>query len=249
MVQKNSKASKAKVKTHTLIISDVHLGSPMCQARELLELLENVEVKYLILNGDIFDDLRFQRLGHWDWAVFSQFRKMSDHCQVIWNRGNHDIIHEGFMSCLLGVKVTNGFYWHIGEKRMYALHGDRWDVFIYKYKLITDIATWFYNKLQEANMGLAKKITRWVKRRSKMLVKNNTAVKLGALKLAKDSALHGIFCGHTHHAELSSDNGIVYGNSGTFESDIPSYLAIHEDKVQLCRWQNGKSTILAEQLL
>ena len=171
-----------KIRANTIIISDVHFGSPMCQSKELLKFLDNLEVKFLILNGDIFDDLRFNRLKHWDWEAFSQIRKISDHCQVIWNRGNHDVIHEGFMSCLLGVKVTNGYYWHIGDKRMYALHGDKWDVFIYKYKLITDIATWVYNKLQEMNLGIAKKITKWVKKRSKMIVKNNTAVKVGAMK-------------------------------------------------------------------
>jgi UDP-2,3-diacylglucosamine pyrophosphatase LpxH len=238
-----------KIKAHTVIISDVHFGSPMCQSKELLKFLENLEVKFLILNGDIFDDLRFHRLKHWDWEAFSQIRKISDHCQVIWNRGNHDIIHEGFMSCLLGVKVTNGFYWHVGEKRMYALHGDRWDIYIYKYRFINEIATWAYNKLQEMHMGVARKVTQWFKKKSKILTRNSVEVKRGAIKMAKENAIHAIFCGHTHMAELCVDSGIVYGNSGTFESDIPSYLAVHEDKVQLYRWQNGKSTILAEQKL
>ncbi len=236
-----------KIKAHTIIISDVHFGSPMCQSKELLKFLESIEVKFLILNGDIFDDLRFNRLGHWDWAAFSQIRKISDHCQVIWNRGNHDVIHEGFMSCLLGVKVTSGFYWHIGTKRMYALHGDRWDVFIYKYRLLNEMATWAYNKLQEMHLGLAKRITRWVKKKSKILTRNSAEVKRGALKMAKDNAIHAIFCGHTHMSELNKTDGIVYGNSGTFESDIPSYIAINQDSVSLYRWQDGKSTLISAQ--
>ena len=44
----------------TIIISDIHLGSPLCQAKELSEFLQQIRVKQLILAGDIFDDLKFQ---------------------------------------------------------------------------------------------------------------------------------------------------------------------------------------------
>ena len=46
------------IKFHTILISDVHFGSPMCQAEELQEFLKNLRVKTLILNGDIFEDLK-----------------------------------------------------------------------------------------------------------------------------------------------------------------------------------------------
>lgn len=241
--------TKMKIRAHTILISDLHLGSKMCQSKELLTFLENIEVKYLILNGDIFDDLNFNRLDHWAWECFSQFRKMSNHCILVLNLGNHDHLHEKFMSCLLGIKVTKGFYWHVGNKRMFALHGDMWDVYIYRYKFISDIMTWFYSKLQDINGGAARKFVGWIKKHSKMLLKNSQAVKDGAIKLAKENVIHGIFCGHTHHAELEKINGTIYANSGTFESDIPTYIAIDEKTVKLYRWQNGKSTLLAEERL
>jgi metallophosphoesterase superfamily enzyme len=55
----------------TIIISDIHLGSPLCQAKELSEFLQQIRIKQLILAGDIFDDLKFNRLQHWHWEVLA----------------------------------------------------------------------------------------------------------------------------------------------------------------------------------
>ena len=47
-----------------IVISDLHLGSDVCQARLLEEfLIWAVEhCRELVINGDIFDDLNFKRL-------------------------------------------------------------------------------------------------------------------------------------------------------------------------------------------
>jgi UDP-2,3-diacylglucosamine pyrophosphatase LpxH len=97
-----------------IMISDIHLGSPMCQAQELVEFLNRIRVKYLILGGDIFDDLKFNRLQHWHWEVVSRFRKISDHCHVVWLRGNHDTLSARTMSHLLeaafpGFRIQKNF--------------------------------------------------------------------------------------------------------------------------------------------
>ena len=65
----------------------------------------NIRVQYLILAGDVFDDLKFNRLQHWHWQALGRLRKISDHCQVIWIRGNHDTVSARTMSHLLGVEV------------------------------------------------------------------------------------------------------------------------------------------------
>ena len=47
-----------------IVISDLHLGSVVCQARLLEEFLEwaAVRTKQLIINGDIFDGLRIAQI-------------------------------------------------------------------------------------------------------------------------------------------------------------------------------------------
>jgi UDP-2,3-diacylglucosamine pyrophosphatase LpxH len=44
------------------IISDLHLGSDVCRADNILEFLYYLETENLILNGDIFDNMDFRRL-------------------------------------------------------------------------------------------------------------------------------------------------------------------------------------------
>jgi len=57
------KEKNKKNKTHTLIISDFHLGSKVSRSKEAAELLNNLHFKKLILLGDIFEDLNFNRLS------------------------------------------------------------------------------------------------------------------------------------------------------------------------------------------
>lgn len=224
------------IKFNTILISDVHLGSPLSQARELQDFLKNIRVKTLILNGDIFEDLKFYRLQHWHWEAFGQIRKISDHCKVVWVRGNHDEVDIKFMSHLLGVKVKDHYFWNVGERKCYATHGDRWDVYIYKYRLISELLTQAYNFLRGFSSKFMRKITKLVKTRSKMMLRNHEALFHNAVSYAKDNGIDGIFCGHTHQASLEIMEGCVYGNSGTWESDLPHFVGVNPDAIYLCRY-------------
>jgi UDP-2,3-diacylglucosamine pyrophosphatase LpxH len=224
------------IKFHTILISDVHFGSPMCQARELHEFLSKLRVKVLVLNGDIFEDLKFYRLQHWHWEAFGQIRKISDHCKVVWIRGNHDTIDTKFMSHLLGVKVKKQFSWQVGNKNLYATHGDRWDVYIYKYRLLSEFITGIYNFLRGFSSKGMRALTKFLKRKSKMLLRNHEAIFHNAVSFGKSKGMDAVFCGHTHVAALESYQGLLYGNSGTWESDLPHFLGVNPDGVSLCRY-------------
>lgn len=234
-----------KIKHHTIIISDIHFGSPACQSKELLNFLKEIEVQYLVLNGDIFDDYRFNRLRDADWEAFGQIRKMSSLCEVVWCRGNHDIIHEDFMSSLLGARIQSKFDWYAGYKRLVALHGDRWDIYIHRYKAIGEVLTWIYSKIQAFDSRMSRRLTRWIKK-SKAIHKNWRALEKNAMRLARKNGISAIFCGHTHHAILKLNDGIIYGNSGTWESDTPTFLAIDTDKVSLYKYVARKPVLINE---
>src|SRR5947209_16201458 len=94
-----------------VIISDVHLGSENCQARQLSRFLDGVldgelPTHRLILNGDVFDSIDFRRLKKHHWRVLSLLRKLSDRVEVLWINGNHDGPAE-VVSHLLGVEVRD----------------------------------------------------------------------------------------------------------------------------------------------
>ena len=48
-----------------IFISDLHLGTPGCQARELLAFLRACDSDYLYLVGDIVDGWQLRRRWYW----------------------------------------------------------------------------------------------------------------------------------------------------------------------------------------
>lgn len=232
----------------TILISDIHLGSPMCQARELDAFLAGIRVKHLILAGDIFDDLKFNRLQHWHWQALSRIRKISDHCQVVWLRGNHDSISARTMSHLLGVHVRYHFEWESCGKRFYAVHGDRWDTFIYKHKRLTSVYSLIYDVLQRAHSDRTRRFSQWIKKSVPILRRNSEAVMWGAVRFAQKKGYDAIFCGHTHMATLENVEGILYGNDGTWQSDDPHFIGVNGLRIDLCRYGPGVRLIASETL-
>lgn len=63
-----------------IVISDLHLGSDVCQAKLLEEFLIWAvdRCHELVINGDIFDDLNFKRLTKRHFACLKIIRRNSD---------------------------------------------------------------------------------------------------------------------------------------------------------------------------
>jgi UDP-2,3-diacylglucosamine pyrophosphatase LpxH len=135
-----------------VILSDIHLGSDNCQAKNVVRLLEQVAdgelaTARVILNGDVFDSIDFRRLNKHHWKVLSLIRKLSNHVEITWLYGNHDDTAEIF-SHMLGVTVMNEFILESGSRRILILHGHRFDNFLDKHPIITWLADCVYCFLQ-----------------------------------------------------------------------------------------------------
>ncbi len=77
----------------TVVLSDVHLGTYGCHAKELLVYLKSIQPQKLILNGDIIDVWNFSKsyfpTSHMN--VIREIIKMAtDGVEVIYVTGNHD---------------------------------------------------------------------------------------------------------------------------------------------------------------
>ena len=81
-------------KVRTVWISDVHLGTPGCQADALLAFLRQVECETLYLVGDIVDGWQLRRNWYWPQAhndvVQKLLRKARKGTRIIYVPGNHD---------------------------------------------------------------------------------------------------------------------------------------------------------------
>lgn len=222
------------VKTDILIISDIHLGTPVSRSRVLLEFLESATFNKLILNGDIFDDLDFNRLSMDDWALFEYLRKLTntkEDSEVVWIAGNHDVSAR-VLSRIIGIKVLSEYVFLWKGKRCLAIHGHQFDRFMNKNPVIGAVAGWIYLLIQELD-SRKQRFSRWIKRKSKSWLRLSKEVAQGSSAYGKFlKRAEYVFCGHTHQDYKTDAYGVHYLNSGCW-TDIPStYLTLDENGAQ-----------------
>ena len=212
----------------TVIVSDVHLGSHVSRAKDLMKILQKLSFRRLILLGDIFDHMNFQRLAaeHWDFLGYLERLSHSD-VETVWIQGNHDERLEK-ISKLFGVVVREQYEWELGGKRYLAIHGHQFDHFLRDNPLICDIATWIYDFAQSVDTK-QRRVSRFVKKLSKKWLHVSHQVAARAANYAHSVGADYVFCGHTHHALSLEINNVGYFNSGCW-TDVPShFITINED--------------------
>ena len=220
-----------------LVISDLHLGSDMCNARLLEEFLGWAvkNSRALIINGDIFDDLNFTRLTKRHFACLQVIRKNSDRDDfaLIWIRGNHDGPAD-IVSHIVGVKIHDEYVYDNGSTRLLILHGDQFDTFIASFKVLTNVACAIFYWIQRVFPFNA---SRWIRRVTKKWQRNSEIVQEQALLYARLKKVPNVTCGHTHLALTAESHGVRYFNSGTWiESPPCPFVAVRGAEIELRTW-------------
>jgi len=220
----------------TLIVSDVHLGSAVSLAADLLHLLKTSTFKRLILLGDIFQDLDFSRLTREHWKLIGYIRKLSNpkrNVEVVWVEGNHDAGIADVMEHLLGVKVYKEYAWDWDGKRCVAVHGHQFDnLWAGGAPLLGRIFTPIYLWLQRVDF-----VKKWLPR---LLDKLHThwerldlKVANGALKHAAQVGADYVFCGHTHRVHHEIRDCVEYWNSGSWVNEAGTFVGMLNDEIVL----------------
>ena len=218
----------------TIIISDIHLGSKVSRAKILVDFLETISFDRLIINGDVFDSINMRRLNRHHWKVLSRLRALTDsdkHKEVIWIRGNHDGFSD-LLTQLMGIKVFNEYQFNWHDQKVIVLHGDIFDTFMTKFRIIADIADYIYRffiYLDPVKMRFG----RWLKRNSKAFIRNTQIVRTRAVNYARHKNANVIICGHTHHAEDSVLNGVRYLNSGSWTDSPAHFIGLADDQIKV----------------
>lgn len=216
---------------NTVIISDIHLGSEVARPKEVKLLLQEYTFERLILLGDIFDDLNFNRLKKDHWNLLSYIRKLSNperNIEVVWVEGNHDEGLSEIMSHLIGIDVYKEYMWEHEGKKFLAIHGHQFDRFLNENVIISNVSSYIYLKLQKWSRE-KQKFPRYIKRKSKGWLRLSHKVADGAINYAREREADTVICGHTHLILNKEHNGVKYYNTGCW-TDIPSsYILIHHD--------------------
>ena len=232
----------AKREIDIVIISDVHLGTYGCHAKELLRYLKSIKPKILILNGDIIDIWQFSK-SYWPEAHMKVVRRIlkfvTDGVPVYYLTGNHDEMLRKFADFDLGTfKLMNKVILNVNGSKAWIFHGDVFDVTMQHSKwlaklgavgydtliLINSFTNWVLTALGRQKMSFSQR----VKAKFKDAVKFINRFEQTAADLAVDKQYQYVICGHIHHAEIreiesTERNGkVLYLNSGDWVESLTS---------------------------
>ncbi len=237
-----------------VVLSDVHLGTYGCHAKELLRYLKSIKPKKILLNGDIIDIWQFSK-RYWPESHMKVIRKIlkfvAEGTPVTYLTGNHDEMLRKFADFQLGsLTITNKLSLRIGKKRAWVFHGDIFDVTMQHAKwlarlgaigydtliLLNSLVNWILTKLGREKMSLSKKIKSSIKNAVKFI----NDFEVTAATLAIEKGYQYVICGHIHQPairQIQTERGMVtYLNSGDWVENLTA-LEYHKGSWQIYRYR------------
>jgi UDP-2,3-diacylglucosamine pyrophosphatase LpxH len=246
-----------RLRVRTVWISDLHLGTPGCQAERLLDFLRSVECETLFLVGDIVDGWQLKRNWYWPQShndvVQKLLRKARKGTKVIFVPGNHDefarrYVHHNFG----GVDVVDEWIHQTADgRRLWVVHGDLFDGVIQCAKWLAylgDSAYEFtlkvnrhFNSLR-ARLGLPYwSLSRYLKLKVKRAVSYVGDFEAAVAREARRRGVQGVVCGHIHHAELRDVGGILYANDGDWVESLTALVEHADGRLEIIDWSEFRA--------
>lgn len=229
-----------KRKVEVVVISDVHLGTYGCRAKELVRYLKSIDPEILVLNGDIIDIWQFRKryFPKSHLKVLKQILNMvSKGKEVHYLTGNHDELLRRFTDFDMGsFHLADKLVLKKDGKRMWLFHGDIFDASIQSAKwlaklggwgydlliLINSLMNWFLERMGREKYSLSKKIKNSVKK----AVKYITDFEDTAAELAIENKYDFVICGHIHQPQmrrvLREKGSCTYLNAGDWIENLTS---------------------------
>ena len=221
-----------------VVISDTHLGTFGCQAKELLMYLRSIDPKHLILNGDIIDMWNFRKnffpKPHLQ-VIREITGRISKDKHTVYITGNHDEMMRRFVKFKLGsFELVNKILMNLDGKKAWIFHGDVFDVTMQYSKWLTKLGSSGYeiliriNSLINAVLMLFGKekisLSKKVKDSVKKAVAYTNRFEETAAGIAIRNGYSYVVCGHIHHPEIreieTSEGKVTYLNSGDWVENL-----------------------------
>ena len=237
-----------------VIISDVHLGTYGCHAKELLSYLKSIKPKKIILNGDIIDIWQFSK-SYWPESHMKVMRRImkfvSEGVPVYYLTGNHDEMLRKFADLKIGsFRLLNKMVLNLDGNKAWIFHGDVFDVTMQNSKwlaklgaigydsliLLNSFTNWFLTSMGREKMSFSKRI----KAKLKDAVKFINDFENTASDLAIDKGYKYVICGHIHQPEMrtiiSAKGNVLYLNSGDWVESLTA-LEYHKGQWSIYKYQ------------
>ena len=230
-----------KRKLDIAVISDVHLGTHGCHAKELLNYLKNIKPDILILNGDIVDMWQFKKsyFPKEHTKVLNRILKMSlSGTKIYYITGNHDDTLRKFSDLSIGeIYLRDSLSLQIGGKRHWFFHGDVFDTSVIRLRWLAKLGGKSYDLLVRLNktvnfirgfLGLEKiAFSKIIKMRVKEAVKFINDFENQAIEAGRSKGYDVVICGHVHTPQQRTDpkdslgkGSVLYLNSGDWVENL-----------------------------
>ncbi|MFZ4862603.1 UDP-2,3-diacylglucosamine diphosphatase [Sphingobacterium sp. Mn56C] len=243
-----------------VVLSDLHLGTYGCRAKEILHYLYSIKPAKLILNGDIIDIWQFKKSYFPDQhlrVIKYLFDMAYQGTEIIYITGNHDEMLRKFTDISFGnIKLVDKLIMQLGDKKAWVFHGDVFDASVQHSKWLAKLGGWGYDMLIRLNnvinwylvrMGREKySLSKRIKNSVKKAVKFVGDFEHTASELAIDSHYDYVVCGHIHHPqirEVTNKKGkCMYMNSGDWIENL-SALEYHNKEWSLFLYEEQKEKL------
>jgi UDP-2,3-diacylglucosamine pyrophosphatase LpxH len=225
-------------KVEVAVISDVHLGTYGCHAKELLAYLKSIQPKVLILNGDIIDVWQFSK-NYWPASHMKVVKHLmgliAKGTQVYYITGNHDEMLRKFAGFQMGsFQVVNKLVLELDGEKAWFFHGDVFDVTMQHSKWLARMGAKGYDLLILLNrlvnfccLKLNRDkvyLSRNIKNRVKSAVKFINSFEQTAADIAISNGYDYVVCGHIHQPEIrditNMEGKVTYLNSGDWIENL-----------------------------
>lgn len=229
----------------SVFISDLHLGSKHCNSEALLDFLSNLSTEKLYLVGDIVDVWRLKKKWYWPKIhnqILRKILKISEKTEVTYITGNHDEIFRSFPNIRIGRINVQHRYVHVGVdgKRYLVVHGDLFDNLMRTKtgRLVMHLGDVAYDSLIYINKAVNAtrrllgfqpwSLAKYLKRKAKLAANYIGEFEKEMAHYCKRKGYDGIICGHIHHAEITTYDGITYMNDGDWCESCTALVENHD---------------------
>ncbi len=245
-------SESAQRRYRTIFISDLHLGTPGCQATALLDFLKSHPCDFLYLVGDIVDGWQLRRRWYWPQShndvVQKVLRSARKGCRVTYVPGNHDEFARQFAGHRFGGidVVQEAVHVAADGKRLWVIHGDYFDGVVQCAKWLAYLGDNLYEltlKLNRhlnhlrARLGLPYwSLSAYLKHKVKKALNYVTEFEAVVAREARRRGHQGVVCGHIHRAEMREIDGILYCNDGDWVESRTALVEHNDGHLELVQW-------------
>jgi UDP-2,3-diacylglucosamine pyrophosphatase LpxH len=220
------------------VISDVHLGTYGCHAREIEHYLRSIAPRRLIINGDFIDGWQFSKkyFPESHTRVLQRVLKMmSEGVKVIYLTGNHDEMLRRYSGFQIGnFELQDKLVLEADGKKFWFFHGDVFDLSMQHGKWLAKLGGFGYDLLILLNRYVNRLLVKFgyekysfskkVKGGVKAALRHINNFEQTVAEIAGENGYDCVICGHIHEPvikEMRTGAGsVTYLNSGDWIENL-----------------------------